>query len=451
MEGRINQKTSRKLFSTIAFITVIILIAGVLTIGYVSNTNMMNGYATQLEGVYQRSVFELITNINDIEVDLSKILISTGIKNKQELYDKVYHNCELASANLSRLPINHQSVKETTKFVNQMGGFSYYCADKLKQGTDISTADYNSTDELHTLCLYIQKILNEFASTYSGNFSILQTAVKYDTETEFDGMFSNMQASTVEYPTLIYDGPFSDSQTKKDIKGLSNNEVTKEVAETKVRDVFKDSEINSFQYEGVTTGTFSTYNFSFKTGRNRQMWVQVEKRDGFILTVSSYSASDVDKLSLTECEAKAEGFAQKLGLSVKSVWSTKILGIAYINLTPISNNAIIYPDMIKVKVSCLDGEIIGWESQSYAYNHVTRTNLTPTITESMARTKISSKLTVVKQKIALIPIEYGSETLCYEYKCTLNDATFYVYIDAKTGDEIQVLKVIDTTNGELLM
>ena len=53
------------------------------------------------------------------------------------------------------------------------------------------------------------------------------------------------------------------------------------------------------------------------------MFVQVAKRDGFVLTISSYASSDKDEISLTDCEKKAEEFAQKLGLDLKAVWSTK--------------------------------------------------------------------------------------------------------------------------------
>ena len=73
------------------------------------------------------------------------------------------------------------------------------------------------------------------------------------------------------------------------------------------------------------------------------------------------------------------------------------------------------------------------------------------IAESNARSKVSSSLTIESQKLALIPIKYGNETLCYEYKCSLNNSTYYVYINAVTGEEEQILKVIKTTNGDLLM
>ena len=52
-----------------------------------------------------KSFSELITNVNNIEVDLSKIIASTGTSTREKLYNEVYTNCNYASSNLSNLPI----------------------------------------------------------------------------------------------------------------------------------------------------------------------------------------------------------------------------------------------------------------------------------------------------------------------------------------------------------
>lgn len=435
----------------VAAIIVLAIVSGVLAVGYIGSMTTLNTYATQLENGYQRSVYELISQVNSIENNLSKAIVSTGTSSREKLFNQIYTSCTKASEELSRLPINHESVNKTTNFINQMGGFSFYAENKLKNGKTLTQDDLDSLQGLYDTSVYIQKVLNDFSSDYSGKFSILSNSNDYEnTENSFNSMFSNMQSQEVEYPTLIYDGPFSESQTKKDIKGLSKTEVSKEQAKSKIEEYYKDKDVEIVD-EGETTGIFSTYNFKINKSNNETMYWQIAKRDGFVLSISSYASSGTDKISLQECEKKAEEFAKGLGVEVSAVWSTKVTGNAYVNLTPIVNNAIIYPDLIKVKVSCETGEVLAYEAQSYAFNHIEREGLTATITENEARAKVNSNLKIETQKLALIPIEYGEETLCYEYKCTQNNATFYVYINAKNGNEEQILKVIETTNGNLLM
>lgn len=447
------EETKRKTRGFIAAIVVLAVVAGVLTLGYIGNTVAMASYANQLENNYQRSVYELLNDVNNIESNLSKAVVSTGTTARQKLFNNIYTQCTQANEDLSRLPISHQSIDQTTTFINQTGGFSYYIENKLKNNQSLSEDDNKSINDLHSMSVYIKQILNDFISKNNGRYNILadskkQTDSKNNT---FNDMFSDMQAEGVEYPTLIYDGPFSESQTKKDIKGLVGEEVTQEDAQAKVEKIYEGKNIKNLKYLGETDGIFKTYNFTLTNEQNREIYVQITKKGGFVLTISSYAGSDKDELDLSTCEQKAEEFAQMLGIDVKAVWSTKVTGMAYINLTPVVDDVIIYPDMIKVKVSCSTGEVLGWEAQSYAYNHTDRTGLSATISESTARSKVSSLLTIETQKLTLIPVQYGNETLCYEYKCTLNDSTYYVYIDAKTGDEVQILKIIATTSGELLI
>lgn len=135
---------------------------------------------------------------------------------------------------------------------------------------------------------------------------------------------------------------------------------------------------------------------------------------------------------------------------MKSVWSTVLDGVAYVNLVPVLNNVIIYPDMIKAKVTLDTGSIIGWEATSYAYNHDSRNDFNFQISEENARKMVSSALSILAIKKCIIPKEYGTEQLCYEYKCTYNSYTYYVYISGKTGQEVDTLRVIKTTAGNLL-
>lgn len=446
------KKTEREKRRTIALIVVFVLIAGILTAGFISTTMTASGYAGQLENVYQRSFYELISNVNDLETNLSKSLISSNKTAQEKNLYKVWQQCDLCASNISRLPLNHNSIDKTTKLVNQLGGFSYYLLEKVKNNQEITEGDYSSLNELHSLCLDIQKTINDYANSLSHNYSILKD-VKFDNNsTGFSSTFVSMQDSSVEYPTLIYDGPFSDSTLNKKIKGLNEKYYSVDEAELIIKEGFSDYAIKSIDYLGSTKGKFETYNFQLTSTKGKEIYIQITKKGGKILTVSSYANTTEKNLDLEGCMLEAEEFAKKLNFEdVKAVWGTVVENVAYINLTAMANDVIIYPDMIKVKVAMDSGEVVGWEACAYCYNHIER-NLEPAkITKEQARAKVLSSLNVEDEKLAIIPIEFGEEKLCYEFKATKDDATFYVYINAQTGEEENILKVIKTDNGELLM
>ena len=145
------EETKRKTRGFIAAIVVLAVVAGVLTLGYIGNTVAMASYANQLENNYQRSVYELLNDVNNIESNLSKAVVSTGTTARQKLFNNIYTQCTQANEDLSRLPISHQSIDQTTTFINQTGGFSYYIENKLKNNQSLSEDDNKSINDLHSM------------------------------------------------------------------------------------------------------------------------------------------------------------------------------------------------------------------------------------------------------------------------------------------------------------
>jgi germination protein YpeB len=434
----------------VAVIVALVVATGVLAVGWIGSQQTMNVYAGQLESTYQRAFSELVNNVNNVEINLSKAIISQDNKKKQELYQKINQQCILCATNLSSLPVNHESIVETTKFVNQLGGFSYYLTQKLDSGSSLTEADSNSVNELYNWCVYVQTIINDFAKDVNSDFSILYTTKSGDTTSSFDTMFANTSATGTEYPTLIYDGPFSDSIKNKEAKGITGEEISKQEAEEIIKNAFQEYNIQNLTFTGDVAGTIESYTYSFET-KNRTYYVQITKKGGILISVSSTGKLSNRQLSLSDAEKEAEAFAKQLGLeNMKSVWSTDLNGIAYVNLTPVVDGVIIYPDMIKAKVSLDTGSILGWEAQSYAYNHTDRDDLEFLVSEETARKMVSTNLTILSVKKCIIPMEYADDELCYEYKCTYNNYTYYVYISAKTGTEAQTLRVVKTSSGDLL-
>lgn len=434
----------------IAIVVVFAILTGLLTVGFVTTTNNLANVSGNLENAYQRNLYELVSGVNDIEVSLSKVLISNDSTQQKKLFYSLYEKCNVAQNCLSRLPLKHESINQTTKFVNQMGGFSYYLFDKLNNDEEMSEKDYQSLQELYTFCVNVQQILNEYAYEIQNNYSILKDA-SFD-DGSFNSTFVSMQETGLDYPTLIYDGPFSDSVINKEVKGLSGEDYNLDQVSHKLQQLFKDYGVKRIDYKEEGEGKIATYNFNMTLENGNEYYLQVSKKGGLIITMSGYQKSQKDNLSLLDCETKAEEFAKMLELeNLKAVWSTKINNVAYVNLCTIVNDTIIYPEMIKVKISAETGEILGWEARTYAYNKSERTNTKPAKTASEARSKVSKLLEIETEKKALIPLDYNREVLCYEFKCTYNNYTYYVYINADTLQEENVLRVIDTLDGNLMM
>ena len=148
----------------------------------------------------------------------------------------------------------------------------------------------------------------------------------------------------------------------------------------------------------------------------------------------------------------AENFTKKLGIeNMKCVWMDKIQSDVYLNLAPVVNGIIIYPDLIKVKVDMASGEIIGYEACTYYTNHTDRKIGDAKISKEEARKMIDEKYEIQETHLTLSPIDYEGEKLTYEFKCRYQGATYYIYINAHNGITENILKVIETSDGNKLM
>ena len=147
----------------------------------------------------------------------------------------------------------------------------------------------------------------------------------------------------------------------------------------------------------------------------------------------------------------AQNFAKKIGFNnMYAVWSQVTGSVLYVNLAPIENHIIFYSDLVKVKVDLGSGSVFGMEATNYATNHIDR-NFTSSIGLVDAMQKLNPELEVIEKNYCIIPDTYVGEVSAYEFICKWKNYTYYIYLDSNTGEEVNILRVINTTNGELLL
>ena len=166
------------------------------------------------------------------------------------------------------------------------------------------------------------------------------------------------------------------------------------------------------------------------------------------------STRDVKAEVINQEQANEIGqkFLESRGIMhVKPTYYLKQNGIVTINYAYVQDDVTVYPDLIKLKVALDNGEILGMETSGYLNSHTQRTFVTPKISIDEAREKINKNLEIVSEGMAMIPTEYQTEILCWEFKGIVEDRQFLVYINVETGKEEDVLVILETPNGTLTM
>jgi germination protein YpeB len=247
---------------------------------------------------------------------------------------------------------------------------------------------------------------------------------------------------------MIYDGPFSDSILKRTpalTKGKPDVSQGNAKATAAAFLGLKPSQLTD---TGGTAGNLPTYNFSSGT-----VSIYVSKAGGYIVRMLSSRTIGGMKLDKNGAIKSAEKYLSQRG--IKSMTQTYFLsnnGISTINFAYDQNGVTCYPDLIKVGVAMDTGDVISFDATGYIMNHTARSLPAANVSEKTVRAMLNPHLKVNKESLAIIPTDGGGEVLCYEYKCTGdNNQSVIDYFSTQTGVEQQVLILIDTPGGTLVM
>lgn len=403
-----------------------------------------------LENIYQQSYYELTYNVSNLTTSLNKLLISNSDTMQKRLLDDLSAYSASAVTNLANVLAENTNAEKVMKYINQIGDYSSYLQFKLSENEGLSSEDMDNITSIYVTMLEIERALDEVKEEVeTRGYVFLENLGTADDV--IGGMLDGLESSDVQYPTLIYDGPFSEALETREPKGLSGEEIDAASGEEKVRNYLEGHTINSIEYLGEGTNHFPVLMYRADTELGEAN-IEIAKTGGGIISMNISHEVSEPEYDETDCIEAASAYLEAIGYSdMSAVWISNYNSIMYVNFAYVQNNIIVYPDLIKVKVSADNMAIVGVEALSYAFNHIERTDITPGITESAARSGISMKINIESVRLAIVPVDGEVEKLTYEVYGTTNEDKYFIYIDASTGKEINILRVIDSDKGMLLV
>lgn len=411
-------------------------------------------YRNSLTDTYNRAFFELTDYVDDIDTLLAKGMMATSAGEMATISQELSVQATAAKACLAQLPVTEVQLDKTEKFLSQVGDYTYTLSQSLINKKTISEQEYENLSSLGVFAASLNNSLGELSKqVYSGNVifgknaDISDYGIAYAADEE---PFTAIEKEFGEYPSLIYDGPFSEHIENMSPKLLEDaRELSKDEAQSKIAKFF-GIKADTVEYQNETQNS-SLDSYMFKCGRGReQITASVTKKGGYMVYFLNNRKVRTEKLSVDDAMSKARAFLDEKGYDdMQTSYYEKTDGIATINFAYKQNNVTCYSDLIKVKVALDNGDIVGMEANGYIMNHHKRDIRKPALTKQQAREKITKKLNIDTVNIALIPKDSRREVLCYEVKGTCNDRNFLIYINAETGNEEDIQILIESEDGIL--
>ncbi|HHV34512.1 MAG TPA: germination protein YpeB [Syntrophomonadaceae bacterium] len=416
---------------------------------------------TQLENKYNRAFYESLQRSKNVEALLSKGLASGSSSNTDNLFADLWYNANAAQENLHQLPLSHQVVARTSKFLTQVGDYAYAIT-KRDQGTKLTERDRTTMRELYGKSQNLTKEMSAVQRQASaGTFK--WTEVKKGLDSKFakgssgaDDSFRRVDSQMQEIPVLIYDGPFSDHLDRAKPLGVTGKTVTSGQAQKSARSFidFKGAKVSEVESTKEVKGKIPAYGFEFRTGNKPSdvITINVTKTGGHVVYYTNPRLVGKAKISVSKAKSLAEDFLQSRGIkNMMPTYTLRANNTLTVSFAYKQRDVVIYPDLIKVMVALDNGQILTYDAMGFLMSHHKRDLPKAKISIDEARKKLNPELKVKAERMAVIPTAGKHEVLAYEFKAEMRGDTFLVYINALTGGEEHIFKLLKTPGGTLVL
>ena len=417
-----------------------------LTFGWIN----MNGMQADMANVYTGSLYELNSVVDNLDTNLAKARVSNSGNEQVRILSDIAIQSEIAETILERLPVDTRLTQNMTSFVNKMGDSAQSMLLSVSRGNELTDSQIATIEHMYNTNLELKRIINEL--TANSNSQDMLKAMRGKTDSLLYSTFDDIENTTIETPKEIHDGPFAENIDKVNAKALEGlEEISAPRAEELAKEYFADYGVKDAHCTGETLAEqLSLYNVSLKT-KDGEMFAQLSKQGGKVVEFNSYKDCSNKNFSVERCIDIAEDFLKDLGIDgMKAVWTSENGTTCNLNFAYVQDGVVIYSDMIKVKVCEERGIVTGMEGLAYVLNHSQRDLPSAKITKGDAQEKLHEGFEVEISRLCVIPTD-GGEVLAYEFAGTYEGNDYYIYIDAKTGSEAEVFRVIGTKQGRALM
>lgn len=443
-----NQVSRRGKIRVRLYASVLIL---VLFSAFVINAQKASELSRQLNADAERSLSTLEACMSSINTNLTKGLYANTTPMLSSMAISLTRDAASAKNSLSALPLSDTQLDNMLKFLSQVGAFVSTLDRKLSLGESITSEERNQLKQLIDVS---QKLLSELDTitqgVEDGSVSFKQAGSTLQKSTDqsmqIGSAFGDAEQTLTDYPTLIYDGPFSDhilNQSPKTLEGKSD--ISKEKA-LEIASDFIGIDKSTLRFDSETHGVIETYNF-FVDSIN----ISVCKKGGAVLYLLGSSNAGESVITPEQAVENAKNFLSAKGYEnmKESYYSTQD-GICTVNFAYENEGVICYPDLIKLSVSLETGNIISFDARGYIMNHTDRPPVQSKISADEAKMSVSDYLTVMSSRLAVIPTDYKTEKTAYEFHCkTPDEQEVLVYIDVLTAKEDDILLLLYSDGGIL--
>ena len=427
------------------------LLIGVAVFGF-KYYKRAKSFESEISYTYSRSLEEVNSSLNKINVALQKLPFISSASQITQLATDIYTEAKIAKQAFSQLPTGQSGYENINKFLSQVGNYTVFLAEKVIDGGEINDSEKENIGVLSTLAENITDSFSVMQMNINNNGYWAQALEDSIENIANDDIFLNslnmLEESIIDYPTLLYDGPYSDHISSGTSYLVETSEVITEETALNIAANALRVDKEEIAVDNYDHGKIPAINLVYGEGT-----ASVSINGGYLISFRKYNVGENSNLTYRQAQIKAEKFVAEIlsrTFSVNYYFADN--GTCVFNFARTDDGVIFYPDLIKVGVDMSNGDIVFFDARAYIMNYKDRElKLPPQSRLSEAKALLNSSLSIVSTALALIPTDGEYEMLCYEFLCRSDeDKEFLIYINTETLREEQIFTVFKTNGGTLV-
>lgn len=398
----------------------------VLTLLIALNTQMRRTAAAELALTEntRAAVSEVAAGLETLTLSLDKLLLTSSVRQTAELLSQTTLSANQVQLGLSGLPDTQGQRTETQAYLSRLSDLSQSCLASLAVDGSLSAS---ARIELRDMLTGLRLLQSEI--------TLAQQAMLTGEDLAAALPESELTAPPSARELTAY-------------KALPSGEVSMGEALQIAKEFVGVERVTSVAHAPDTSGALPAYGVTVQTA-DVQLNLEVTRRGGKVLLMVPETASFPMRKTVQECSAAALTFLKARGFaSMECLYYQVYDGLCVLTCAYVQNGVLIWPDRVLVQVRMDTAEIVGIEARNYWKNHIPRKLQTPLLTEQEARAALSEDANVTAVRQCLLPVK-EQERLCWQFSMTVEDGEYIAYIDAMTGEELRLEKVMQLESGSI--
>ena len=390
----------------------------ILSVYTAVNYKYLESYRTAAGYSADRGLEEAMYSVGELSKTLSESVYATDSSMCSLLCTRMCSQAYAAIGAMSSLPFSTLQLENTNALLNTVGDYAEYLSANCENGFDGESIE-NLTALAEELSK-MQSVLSQLHSDLDEQLIAMdstQTRARNVNDAETERVSERFAAFEQDSKPvgLSYDGKYGASDERTQIK------VDADKASQLVNTLFGNE-------DAMISGEYADGRLGINSG---DYYCCVS--DTGIETVGCSRCVYETKLSLAECEEKAEEYLKTLGCEQLRLYSegaeSCVANFVYVSDSGVLSDC----GRVKISVNMDDGSL---RSASIPCEKDSSSEAEFTVSEDEARIKVPESLTVNYCTKALKNSAGGISYPCYVFNCTdRNGGTVQIWVDANTGKQ----------------